>query len=141
MHPPSPYITVISGQFIHACVVITPLDQGSNRVEIQCKPELEEPLEHIKVRKKYISISRKKKLNCYYFFVKLLKIYYFFREIIFLHFKFENYTLFWGFISIYIQFIIFCFSFHNLKVSFHGIFFNLLFGAIWPLVICIIYLV
>ena len=41
----------ISGQFIHACVVITPLDQGSNRVEIQCKPELNEPLEHIKVRK------------------------------------------------------------------------------------------
>ena len=39
----------VKGQFIHACVVITPLDQGSNRVEIQCKPELEEPLEHIKV--------------------------------------------------------------------------------------------
>ena len=32
-------------------MVITPLDQGSNRVEIQCKPELNEPLEHIKVRK------------------------------------------------------------------------------------------
>jgi len=38
----------VKGQFIHACVVITPLDQGSNRVEIQCKPELNEPLEHIK---------------------------------------------------------------------------------------------
>ena len=39
----------VKGQFIYACVVITPLDQGSNRVEIQCKPELDEPLEHIKV--------------------------------------------------------------------------------------------
>ncbi len=40
----------VKGQFIFACVVITPLEQGSNRVEIQCRPELEEPLEHIRVR-------------------------------------------------------------------------------------------
>ncbi len=40
----------VKGQFIYACVLITPLDQGSNRVEIQCQPLLEEPLEHIKVR-------------------------------------------------------------------------------------------
>ena len=39
----------VKGQFIFACVVITPLEQGSNRVEIQSRPELEEPLEHIKV--------------------------------------------------------------------------------------------
>ena len=40
----------VKGQFIYACVIITPLDQGSNRVEIQCLPLLEEPLEHIKVK-------------------------------------------------------------------------------------------
>ena len=39
----------VKGQFINACVVITPLDQGSNRVEIICKPELNEPLGHVKV--------------------------------------------------------------------------------------------
>ena len=39
----------VKGQFIYACVIITPLDQGSNRVEIQCRSELVEPLEHIKV--------------------------------------------------------------------------------------------
>ena len=50
-HPLKKISKYITGQFIHACVVITPLDQGSNRVEIQCKPELNEPLEHIKVRK------------------------------------------------------------------------------------------
>lgn len=38
----------VKGQFINACVVITPLDQGSNRVEIICKPELNEPLGHVK---------------------------------------------------------------------------------------------
>jgi len=42
-------IGTVKGQFIYACVVITPLEQGSNRVEIQCRPELDEPLEHIKV--------------------------------------------------------------------------------------------
>jgi tuberous sclerosis protein 2 len=45
----------VKGQFIYACVVITPLDEGSNRVEIQCRPELEEPLEHIKVSAKYLA--------------------------------------------------------------------------------------
>ena len=40
---------MIKGQFNYACVVITPLDQGSNRVEIKCRPELEEPLGHVKV--------------------------------------------------------------------------------------------
>ena len=39
----------VKGQFIYACIVITPLDQGSNRVEIVCRPELNEPLGHVKV--------------------------------------------------------------------------------------------
>ena len=39
----------VKGQFIYACVVITPLDEGSNRVEIVCRPELNEPLGHVKV--------------------------------------------------------------------------------------------
>ena len=42
-------ISTVKAAFMFACVVITPLDQGSNRVEIQCRPELEEPLEHIRV--------------------------------------------------------------------------------------------
>jgi len=41
-------ISTVKAAFMFACVVITPLDQGSNRVEIQCRPELEEPLEHIR---------------------------------------------------------------------------------------------
>ena len=41
----------VKGQFIYACVIMTPQDQGSNRVEIQCRSELAEPLEHIKVRR------------------------------------------------------------------------------------------
>ncbi len=39
----------VRGQFIYACVVIEPLDEGSNRVFIECRPELEEPLGHVKV--------------------------------------------------------------------------------------------
>jgi tuberous sclerosis protein 2 len=39
----------VKGKFIYACVVITPLDEGSNRVEILCRPELNEPLGHVKV--------------------------------------------------------------------------------------------
>ena len=46
-------ISTVKAAFMFACVVITPLDQGSNRVEIQCRPELEEPLEHIRVRKPF----------------------------------------------------------------------------------------
>lgn len=38
----------VKGQFINACIVITPLDQGSNKVFIECKPELDEPLGHVK---------------------------------------------------------------------------------------------
>ncbi|TRY76727.1 hypothetical protein TCAL_07432 [Tigriopus californicus] len=38
----------VKGQFINACIVITPLDQGSNKVFIDCKPELDEPLGHVK---------------------------------------------------------------------------------------------
>ena len=41
----------VKGQFIYACVVITPLDEGSNRVEIVCRPELDEPLGHVKEAK------------------------------------------------------------------------------------------
>ena len=41
----------VKGQFIYACIVIIPLDQGSNKVFIECRPELEEPLGHVKVRK------------------------------------------------------------------------------------------
>jgi hypothetical protein len=37
-------------QFMYACVVIVPLDHGSNKVHIECKPELNEPLGHIRVR-------------------------------------------------------------------------------------------
>ena len=40
----------VKGQFIYACIVIIPLDQGSNKVFIECRPELEEPLGHVKVR-------------------------------------------------------------------------------------------
>ena len=40
----------VKGQFIYACVVVTPLDEGSNRVEILCLPELNEPLGHVKVK-------------------------------------------------------------------------------------------
>ncbi len=39
----------VKGQFIAACVVVVPLDQGSNKVFIECRPELEEPLGHVKV--------------------------------------------------------------------------------------------
>jgi len=38
----------VKGQFIYACVIIVPLDHGSNRVFIDCKPELDEPLGHVK---------------------------------------------------------------------------------------------
>ena len=41
----------VKGQFIYACVVITPLEQGSNQVEIVCRSELNEPLVHVKVSK------------------------------------------------------------------------------------------
>lgn len=40
----------VKGQFIYACIVIIPLDEGSNKVFIECKPELDEPLGHVKVR-------------------------------------------------------------------------------------------
>ena len=39
----------VKGQFIYACVVVVPLEQGSNKVYIECRPELDEPLEHVKV--------------------------------------------------------------------------------------------
>ncbi len=39
----------VKGQFIYACVVVEPLDEGSNKVYIECKKELEEPLGHVKV--------------------------------------------------------------------------------------------
>ena len=39
----------VKGQFIYACVIIVPLDHGSNKVFIDCKPELDEPLGHVKV--------------------------------------------------------------------------------------------
>ena len=39
----------VKGQFIYACVVVIPLEEGSNKVFIQCKPELDEPLGHVKV--------------------------------------------------------------------------------------------
>ena len=38
----------VKGQFIYACVIIVPLDHGSNKVFIECKPELDEPLAHVK---------------------------------------------------------------------------------------------
>ena len=38
----------VKGQFIYACVIIVPLDHGSNKVFIECKPELDEPLGHVK---------------------------------------------------------------------------------------------
>ena len=38
----------VKGQFIYACVIIVPLDHGSNKVFIDCKPELDEPLGHVK---------------------------------------------------------------------------------------------
>lgn len=38
----------VKGQFIYASVVVVPLDQGSNRVFIECLPELSEPLGHLK---------------------------------------------------------------------------------------------
>ena len=47
----------VKGQFIYACVVITPLDEGSNRVEIVCRPELNEPLGHVKVLYTKLSYS------------------------------------------------------------------------------------
>ena len=50
-------ISTVKAAFMFACVVITPLDQGSNRVEIQCRPELEEPLEHIRVSKTKLILS------------------------------------------------------------------------------------
>ena len=40
----------VKGQFIYACVIVVPLDHGSNKVFIECKPELDEPLGHVKVR-------------------------------------------------------------------------------------------
>merc|ERR1711994_118521 len=40
--------SMIKGQFNYACIVVTPIDQGSNRVEIKCRPELNEPLGHVK---------------------------------------------------------------------------------------------
>lgn len=43
-------LETIKCQFLYAAVVITPLDQGSNQVEILCKPELTEPLGHVKVQ-------------------------------------------------------------------------------------------
>ncbi len=39
----------VKGQFIAACIVIVPLDQNSNKVFIECKPELNDALGHIKV--------------------------------------------------------------------------------------------
>lgn len=39
----------VKGQFIIACVVIIPLEEGSNKVFIECKKELNEPLGHVKV--------------------------------------------------------------------------------------------
>ena len=48
--PSEPYeFSMIKGQFNYACIVVTPIDQGSNRVEIKCRPELNEPLGHVKV--------------------------------------------------------------------------------------------
>ncbi len=44
----------IKGQFIYACVVVTPLEEGSNRVFIECRPELDEPLGHVKVNKELL---------------------------------------------------------------------------------------
>jgi len=44
---PYPF-NMIRGQFNSAAIVITPLDQRSNRVEIKCKPELNDPLGHVK---------------------------------------------------------------------------------------------
>jgi len=43
-------LETIKCQFLYAAVVITPLDQGSNQVEILCKPELTDPLGHVKVQ-------------------------------------------------------------------------------------------
>ena len=49
--PGEPYeFGMVKGQFNYACIVITPMDQGSNRVEIKCRPELNEPLGHVKVK-------------------------------------------------------------------------------------------
>lgn len=48
----------VRGQFIYACVVVEPLDEGSNRVFIECRPELEEPLGHVKV-KRFTGITKK----------------------------------------------------------------------------------
>lgn len=42
----------VKGQFIYACVVVIPLEEGSNKVFIECRPELEEPLGHVRVRHK-----------------------------------------------------------------------------------------
>ena len=53
----------VKGQFIYACVVITPLDEGSNRVEIVCRPELNEPLGHVKVLYTKLSYSIFVKFN------------------------------------------------------------------------------
>jgi len=41
----------LKGQFIYACVVVEPLEEGSNRVFVLCRPELDEPLGHVKEAK------------------------------------------------------------------------------------------
>ncbi|XP_040576588.1 tuberin [Lepeophtheirus salmonis] len=46
-HSESYKMGTVRGKFISACIVITPLDQGSNRVCVDCKPELKEPLGHV----------------------------------------------------------------------------------------------
>lgn len=53
----------MKGQFIYACVIIVPLDHGSNRVFIDCKPELDEPLGHVKVSCVLSKLTLKLKKN------------------------------------------------------------------------------
>ena len=56
----------VKGQFIYACVVIVPLDQGSNKVFVDCRPELIEPLGHVRVSSrvaKHFDFSNSLKLS------------------------------------------------------------------------------
>ena len=54
----------VKGQFIYACVIIVPLDHGSNKVFIDCKPELDEPLGHVRVS--YVFSNKTFKINMYH---------------------------------------------------------------------------
>ncbi|QQP40812.1 Tuberinlike, partial [Caligus rogercresseyi] len=46
-HKDSFKMGTVKGKFISAHIVITPLDQGSNRVCVECNPELKDPLGHV----------------------------------------------------------------------------------------------